>query len=626
MPDHGEADFYLEIAGTEYPLFVAKENGLKLWGDGYAPMLAPQVRTTGFGYEHVPPEIEVVEPFEDFRGGAGFERALGARDRYTYTRGIDLSWEREGSLALEQRAVLESDSTAIAAAPTKLVYTSLGLFLLAGAYIYKWSITTPSWVLKDDASAGVASYTDLTELDGVLYAARGGSVDYKYSTDGETWTAFTDADENADVFTIRGNSSDVASIWKINDNIIKATVNGANGGTAWAGGDEIGHTSEVTRSALTVDNDIYIFKDRGFYVYDGTNTQDLWKTEYVTAANGKGAYLWSNRKMYAPYGEELMEYDPYGDSALTPVYPSPGMDSVELLGTVTAIGGDNKRLYIAVKNQSGDSYIMKGRYLTDLQRWAWHTIAYLGAHDCNALVLVAPGIAHATNPAIVYGYGTAAHYIVLPRNGVHPAEDSACTFETTEGTALGPYTDFGARTFSKFLSRGMLLVRDVYPSRRAELQYEVDYAGAYNDILTTVESGLAEANEREDIEFRNVRFRLKMSTDVATLTPVVDAIALVATLNPRRKRVWRPKVVLSDHNIARSGGDPNGMPTADVTREAILEAVTKRCVLRDRSGTKFAIRLLNAQSAQLAEENVGSVETDAMAYDLDMVEIAELDS
>ena len=74
MANRGEADFYLDIEGVEYPFHLATANGLKQWGDGYAPMLAPQIRTTGFGYEHVPPEIEVVEPFEDFRGGAGFVR------------------------------------------------------------------------------------------------------------------------------------------------------------------------------------------------------------------------------------------------------------------------------------------------------------------------------------------------------------------------------------------------------------------------------------------------------------------------------------------------------------------------------------------------------------------------
>ena len=628
MANRSGADFSLTIEGVLYPFLVAKDaQGHKQWNDGVAPMLASQMRTGTFGYEHTPPEIEVIEPFESWSGGAGFDLADGRRDRYNYSRGIDLSWEDYAFVALERRALLESDATAIAAAPVHFAYTSLGLFMLAGAYIYEFDLSSLAWTQRDDATGTFsgAAYVQMAELDGVLYASRGASADYKYSTDGVTWTAFTDADENADVFANRGNSSDIAALWKLNDNLIKVSTNGANGGVAWTGADEVGHTSEETRGAVVVDNDIIVLKDRGIYLYTGTDTQDLWKTDFVTSANGKNPFLGPNRKVYMPYGTDLLEFDPLGDTALEPIYPTQGMTSTELLGTVTAVHGDNQRLYIALKNRAGNTYILKGR--NGAAGWVWHTIAYLGANDCNALRVLPAGVMHATNPAIVLGYGTAAHYIVLPRAGLTPGNDPLVTFETSEGVVYGAYRDGGTKTFRKFLNRGAVLGHNMSAGRYVTLKYEIDDSGSEVTVASATSSGLTETDEADEVSFNHIRDVVYMATGDESATPMADGWLFGLTQNPPRHRMWNPVVVLSDNGEFRDGADMDAsLPSAVTVRRVLFGAMTKRMTLTDRDDIEYIVRLLDIQPAALADKSHGNVDEEMTAYQLSLVEISTLTS
>lgn len=630
MPDYA-ADLYIQFDGMNYPLILARdENGKKQLGDGVAPLVAPQFRTTGYGYEHTPPEIEVIENFQHYAAGAGYERSEGNNLRYNFTRGIDFSWGM-GIVALKRQAILESDGTAIAAAPTKFYASSLGLYMLAGAYIYEWDLGSTAWVLRDDATGTFsgAAYTDMIELDGVLYAARGTSADYKYSTDGVTFTAFTDADENATVFSQRGNGSDIAAIWKLNNNVIKVTTDGKNSGVAWAGADEMGHTSETTRALLTVDNDMYAFKKEGIYFYDGTNTQDIWKTQYLDDNNGKNAYLWSNKAMYAPYGRRLFEYDPNPNvvSNLRPVFPTKGMNSKELRGDITAIGGSETHLFIAVKTNAGGTYILKG--VEGTNGWEWHTVHYLGANDCNALMFVGPGVMHATNPALVFGYGTAAHYVVYPRQGVDPWDDTNVTYETDEGSAYFPRVDFNAATYPKFLNRGSLLGYNLSAGRYATLKYETDYTGTETTLVEATAEGLNDNEEESEVSFHLVRGIIYMATGDTSITPRVEAWVFGATLNPPRKLTWNPVIILSENITFEEGVEMISTPSPDVMKRLLFSALAKRITLTDRTGfnglTHIA-RLLDIQPSALSEKDQGDFGSDALVYQLTLVGINSLSS
>ena len=622
-------DFYLTIDSNDYGFLLAEQNGVELYNDGLAPFITPQFRTESFSYDHVPPEIEVPLAAESWEAGAGYDlSATGGNvstNRYAYSRGLDLSHEGRIFISPKQQTALTSTGAAIAAAPVKFVQTSLGFFMLAGAYIYEYdasAVTTSKWIARDDASADGQAYKDMVELDGTLYAARGSAADYKYSTDGVTWTAFTDADQNADYFVTRGNGSDIAAVWKVLANLIRNSTDGKNGGVSWSGADEVGHTSETATGLIAVNNDIYAFKNTGIYVYDGTNTVDLWKTNYLLTGNGKNPYQWVNGKIYAPYGKRLLEIDAYSqDTTVTAVFPMDDTDTVEIKGDITAIGGDMYFMYLAVKNRAGNTYIMKG-----VPGKAWHTFLYLGANDCNALYIAPPGEIHSTNPCLVLGYGTAAPYYILTRENLNPDDDPVYRFDTTEGTVYGPYFNFGAKTYSKFLNRGAVLVNNASAGRPVTLAYEVDRGGTSTDLVDATSDGKTETDEDTTVEFFQLRYVLSMQTGDEAASPVVDSVSMYATLNPPRKRIWKPVIALSDTLTRTAGISTNGQPSATKLREILYGAVNKRITMKDQDGHTHTARLMDLNGTGRVAKSIGGKEHYAMGYQLTIVETQRVEA
>lgn len=615
-------DFLLTIDGVEYGFMVAEEDGIEQWGDGLAPFITPQFRTDPYGYDHTPPEIEVPVVAEDWSGGAGYEQIQAGNNTqtniYNYSRGIDASHNERLFASPQRQTMLESDGTAIAAQPTKFLKTSDGFFMIAGAYIYEWDISSQTWVQRDDASADGVDYKDIADLDGTIYVSRGTGADYKYSTDGVTFTAFTDADENADYFTTRGNSSDIAALWKVLTNLIKNTTNGTNGGVSWSGADEVGNTSETVTGLITVDNDIYIFKKEGIYVYDGTNTQDVWKTTYADTYDGTNPFSWVDGNIYVPYAGSLISFNPRAteDLAMRVVFPVKFMDSSEILGQITAVHGDNNNLFLAVKNFAGNTYIMKGR-----PDGGWHTLAYLGANDCLALYVAPPGLVHSTNPTLVFGYGsTAANYFILPRGNFHPGNDPRCKFDSATGTIYGPWVNFGAKTYNKFLNRASVLGNNLSASSTFTLKYELDRSGTETTIVTATSNGTTDTETSTEVEFNQLRYIGSAVVD-PSYTYGIDAVAFFATLNPLRKRVWNPVVAISDSLYLLGGVYDTQAPNVDLLREVLYQAARKRITMTDKDGHTHTVRLLGIESTGRVKKQYGGKEHNAYGYRLSMVEI-----
>mgnify|MGYP003343056525 FL=1 len=625
MAYRDDYDFRLTIDGTTYPFMLATDDtGKRLWNAGLAPMLTTQQRIDRFSYEHIPPEIDVPLAFEMWNEGAGYSTALtsGSILRYNYSRGIDASCP-SGHLhaAPSVHTTVESDDTAIAAAPTRIYQSSLGVYILAGAYIYQYDTVTGKLYQRDDASATGVSYVDIIEMDGILYASRGATTAYKYSSDGTTWTTSTAADPYAEYFTVRQSTTDIANLWKIVKQQITNTPDPINGGTAWSGSDEVGHSSETTTGAVTVGNLIFVFKREGFYSYDGTNSRTVWTTPYRDSTNGKHPYVWVDGCIYAPYGRRLLRYDPYGDTSLTAVFPLDAHDSTELKGQIVDITGDEDWLYLLVTNRAGNTYIIKGR-----PGEGWHTLAYLSTTASTCMTVIGPTAVHSTNPVLSLGYGTAFAYYILPRHNLCPADDPAYTFNTAGGTMYGPYVDFGAAAFNKFLNRGTVLGKNMSAGRSLALGYEIDDSGSTVAITTAVDNGLTEGTISSSVEFNRIRYYLTLASPDAAVSPVIDGITLHATLNPPRRRQWAPVVALSDELRTFEGRSTEYLPSADELEEILLAAATKRLTLTTMVGNTHTVRLLDATNAGVVRKQMGGKTYTARGLQLRLVEIEALSS
>jgi len=625
---------------------LAEQDGLKQWNDGLAPFITPQFRTDAFGYEHIPPEIEVPAAAESWSGGAGFDLGTTGGNasispHYNYSRGLDLSYEDRILLSPAMQVCTESDLSALGDTPSKLYYSSFGLHLIAGDYLYRFDLSSQSWVQVAQASNNYNSFIpysqdafrDIITFSGYMFASTISDADpnlYSWSADGVTWHNWGFADilllllsgldtPTADYFAVRGNSSNLSALWRLDVNEISNAATTVPSSLDWSGTDEVGHTGETATGIVTVNNDIFVFKQNGIYVYDGITSQDIWKTDYVSTYNGRNPFVWVDSLIYVVYEDRLLQFNPYNFD-IVPVYPLPNQDSLEVRGSITSVTGDGHNLYITVKNTAGNTYMMKGK-----PGGAWHTMAYLGANDCDAMLVVPAGVVHAGNPALVFGYGTAANYFILPRDGTHPDQDDNCRFETS-GYVIGPYINFGAKSFSKFLNRASVLGDGMSGGRPVTLKYETDRSGTQTTLVTATEDGITETDETSEVSFNQIRYILQIDSNDDWFSPSVDSLAFYATLNPPRKRTWRPIIWLDDSALVTTTARDTTQPAATVLRDTLFGAVTKRLTLMDDRTNTYIVRLLDVNSVGKVAKFIGGKAHDGMGYQLSLVEIRTLNT
>ena len=619
--DSSPYDCWLEYDSVKIGYRVLDENGIKAWRQGFAPAIAPQVRESTYSYQHQPPEIDIAVPFEDWRSGGGFTDAISERSQrgYNYARGIDLSWPHRAYVSPARRNALIG-AAEIAAAPVKFWDGTDGFFVIAGQYVYEWTVSSQDWTVRNDATADATNFTDFVEMDGTNYVGRGDSQDYKYSTDGITWTAFTDADRNFKFFTVRGQSSGEAVLWGTSDSgQLRNTTNGINGGVAWSASvlAGAGHSSETAQAMIEADDKVYVFKREGIFRYDGTTMEDVWLggRRMNRTGNGKNPLLWGNQKIYVPYGDRLMEFDPNannGAGLMRTVWPfEEAVGNSELNGAVTAIAGDGDWIYFALKNAAGNTYMMKGR-----PEEGFHSFAYLGANDCDAMIIAAPGSVHANNPALMFGYGVGARYFILPRSGLRPEDDTNCRYDTAEGVTYGAWEEVGTKAYKKFLNGGRAMAQNATAGMPVTFAYEVD-DGSETTLLTAKQSGQTSAILSTIVEFNRIRRVLRMSTPSANQAPRLLGLVFNVTPNTPRKKMWTADLLIGDH-MAQVGGGVSRIGARQALQH-LERSLAKRVTLYDRRSRTFTVRVLDVDGLGTKTTTFGDV--DIMRVTL--VEIAE---
>lgn len=634
-------DMVLTIGGKAYGYELWNDgNGQKHWGEGLAPLITPQQRITEFSYEHIPPEIDMPAAFESWSKGAGFSDFLATTatstgfyqinsntpKTYNYSQGVDASWDNRLYLSPAQQPDLAS--TGGATGPPGFYWQSntFGLWLVSGTLMYKYDLSSTSWVLKNTAGAIV---TSLAELNGIMYASLTG-VAYIYSANGNVWTTYSDNQINsasiADLFVVRN-----GSIMAMRSEKAYLTINGQNSGTVWSSGTTIGSTSETTKSLAVVNGDYWIFKLEGIYHWDGTTVIDVWHPKYLDSSNGSSTFVWYDGLIYVVYGGRILSIDPFNttDSPLLFVYPPENTltnvidephDSLEIKGTISQIGGTFTDLVFTVTNPAGNTYLMKG----DPRTGVFHTLAYLGANANTACLAVSPGIQHASNPCIATGLGTSSIHYILPRVDLRPEDDKNCRYTST-GTIYGPWFSYGARAFNKFLNRGTVLTAFATAGNNVTLSYQLDD----NTLVTTqvvngINVGINQANISSTVSFYRMRYVITLNSQDTGTTPVMTGATLHSTLNPPRRRIWKPLVSLKPNQLLRDAASD----TQDVStlRSALYTAASSRITMTDRENNSYTVRILDIQETQLTFSTEGSAETDNQVLQITLAEIAPLTS
>tara|TARA_R110002020_G_scaffold9613_4_gene37732 strand:+ start:2720 stop:4657 length:1938 start_codon:yes stop_codon:yes gene_type:complete len=612
-------DVYVEYNDVKVGFRLAKSEAGVSWQHGLQPLLPEEQRVSGaFEYQQVPAESDVPLGFDNWAGGCGISEVgnSGGNLGYNYSQNIDASYNNRLYLSPKFNEVFKATpSTTIEANPTHLAETSLGVFLCAGRYLYKYDTTDDVFDEVHDLGLGEAFTGPVVEFSSRVYAPAGDSKKYILSSDGATWTEAVASDPYAKFFTARGRSTTNPQMWKTDGSgNTKPAASPEGSGGAWGTAIPLGHTSETVNGMLTADDKVWVFKTEGVFFHDGTNVQDFWTggRQMRRSDNGKNPLLWTDGFVYVPYGDRLMQIDPI-DENFTLLYPADYMlGNTQLNGSITALAGDADWIYLAQKNAAGNTHLVKlNPYRTV------HTWAYASSNDCNCLLVASPTALHASNPAVVAGHESTVGYYINPRSGLRPEDDENCTFTADTGVIVGPYINVGAKLFKKFLNAGRVLGQNLSGGMTASLRYEIDNAEPVA-VLTAKSAGETFAITDSEVEFNQIRYNLQMDTELTGATPVTRALVLNTVLNPPRKKSWRFSVEVNSGILLSAGGP--ALSGGNYLESFLFNGVQNRVTLYDRRGDRtFVGRILDVQG-RFTDPKLGG---DHEIFDITFYEIAE---
>lgn len=614
--DASAPDVVIEYDGITESYRLAEEEGVLQWFPSFVPETVQEQQQGAFSYDDRPKSVSQPVSFEDWSGGCGVvddTPGTTSTNVYSFSRGVDPSWGQP-ILSPERQT-----ATGIAVAPTRFYYSpTYGYFCLTATAVYR--LVAGEWVSvysPGSAPTDIIEYGNSTAT--YLFLAMGDSTDMVYTTNSFTSTT-TVTSEKGTFFTVRGSTSvePVLFCYKVNGLARSSTnpVLSAN----WSNEDQIGSRGQTVTNVVTANDKMWVLKEEGIWTFDGTTIDTIVDTNLLKrSGNGSKVVVRYDGHIYTNYGNRVVKIDPFDETVSrvwAPAHP-------ELNGEITALAADLRYLYIFTQNAEGNTYLVKKDILADGEP---HTIAYLGAVDVNAAAIVPAdvGALSTTNDSLVFGYGAAGRYFILPRDGYRPWEDTNCRYDTAGGTLYGSWVDVGAATYEKWLNGARLLTLDTSGAKSAVVSYGLDGSSSTTTLLTGNTPGLQTERVTSTVTFTRVRYTITLSTSGNTMTPRVQALVFDCTPNPPRNRAWSFVLDLGEQALRRAGGTRSG--SAFETLLAHLDgSVGKRVTFTDYFGTEYTAKVVNvgAKGIMRTGNSTGRSASSAANVEVAVIEIAE---
>ena len=498
------------------------------------------------------------------------------RDGGMFLEGQSIDTFQEGKLFLGAgiTTVLEADDTALDSAP-------LGFFWAKTAA--KWLCWTASkvyiygtkWTAATTAVAGVLQ---MAEMNGIIYAARGATGAYMYSSDGDTWTATNLADSTAYGFLVAPNPAGTAeNLWKFKTtNQLSRTTDGrtvAAGGVAWESPTYIGDTTSNIINLFLSGDKLYVGKEDNLAWVDsdgGVHTElpDELKVNQ-SADNFKYVMNWQTSTYFSLQrsGGELTT-----SSTFRPVSPLTDIEDIGKFGDTVGISADREFLYWAV-DEGTNTHIYKGRetlYEGKL-RWQWCPWVYLGAYTTSTIKVCQHST---TDRRLWFGYTTgttyATGYVQLSDN---PLADSAARYATS-GWCRMSYI-YGSDPAYDKLWQSAVIEQTRYSSgaetaassgETVELKYRDDNDLTATSIISAyITAGVVETNFLSTLNDKRICFELWLASDTNTATPVVTYFQAKGTEKPTTVRVHEAYYRIGDKPSERAKTFRTNLRTARTT-------------------------------------------------------------
>lgn len=357
----------------------------------------------------------------------------------------------------------------------------------------------------------------------------------------------------------------------------------------WSWKGAIGDPGKAITSLAELGSLLYVGKEDGLYVLDMTGIGQRLTPEvgaYAHADNCENMRAWHG-SLWVPHIRGLLNYRNLAAQGflVTPATPGGPVDEGNPVhGYVTAMAGDNRWLYVALYTPDGDTYIVAGREAQEGEfsegPLIWHPLAKIASVKCEAMHI--SGLY--TNPRLYFGLGDDVGYIILPRAGDNPINDSNCRYNLT-GSIYFPSHSWASPTTSKLWKSIEIQGDKITSARYVEVYYRVDGGPWQLAGTATFSTSQVLPLAQEGVAGKKIEIRLDYTIPNTASPLLIRAVVLRGAERPQTVELITAMVRCADDLPTRRGGFKCNRTGAEIMAELKALSVADKAVkLKDTIG------------------------------------------
>ena len=470
------------------------------------------------------------------------------------------------------------------------------VYAAAGRVIYKWDDSNE--VFNAVYADSTHDITDMISFDGALYAGFGTNQVYLRSTDGTTWAAPSTNSGNgrfAEFFERARNASGNYALFKNRANNVSISTDPSDTAN-WGSEIAVGDSDRSITSLVSANDILYVGREDGLFSYDRATQKfrDLQpEANFFPDSNNFKASTGRAGQLFASGGDQSFWQigDGFFDGAkswtdLSYLFKAAGIRGFG--GRVSAVAQDRNNLFVALADDlegdtgfpytfpfqfagSGKSQAVKligvrtqRESPSDSPEQVAHTMTSFNVSEITAMgkfkgteavrtsmfVMgnkVEDDLAAITNDTVLKAFR-----LRMPIRNENPALNSLSEHKLT-GNFYTSYVNFNFPDVDKSAIKITVTGRNLDSNKKATVFYKVDDAtdddttgwttfgssGECTSSSTTLTSSI-------QLNFKRIRFKIVMSTNDTSSSPVITGIVFHSAWNPIEYRRWSVQAKLSD--------------------------------------------------------------------------------
>lgn len=507
------------------------------------------------------------------------------------------------------------------AANCTMKYMDGDLYCVTNRAVWKLDDTNDFWCLQKVH----AVITGFEVWDDRLLIGQGESTAYQYSNAGDatTWTAASGGGNKANRFSKTLNvNGNWAAVKSLNDDEIYLTTD-PTGTPTWGTAVEVGKDDRDIIQLYQLDGTLGVGKEDGFYEYlslQGNRFANVYPgVEFMVDSDNFSRGIMYGGFFYTVLGEVgFTRYNGTQWEDLSHVIQSPGLS--DFGNRVRAFGTDGQWLYLIIEDLNASS-LTKQSWLFALKEmadgtWSVHTLTSLilsDALDCT--VFKTSG----ADNRFLYVNGDVNGEAFVYRMQLPDRTDTP-RFGTnadlaSEGTLVTSYMDWNRAQVEKSIDRFRIISENLSGSINVAVAYQADNSTTWVDINSENSTFASSPHDAVTVDSgttsRRVRFRLTLSSNVSTSSPVVKGFVLESNWRPPRLKQWNIVADLEEGVRGLHGVKARLPLKRQLSRIDFLRSEVSPIKMEDIDGSTHNCHIISMSEAQI---RVHAAKTRASRY------------